>query len=156
MPHARPYPVSEELDRALGAWCFNRTWELMDKPDRSAEEDEEMLMTTFASGYHWSRVGTPVNFGRSEWQIARVYVLLGNAREALHHARRCLEITEGAGLGDFDLAFAYEGMARALALSGQREEARAFAERAAAAGEEIREDDDRQIFMADLATLPTA
>lgn len=154
MPRGRPYPVSEEEDRKLGAWCFNRTWELIEKEDRSAAEDEEMLITTFASRYHWSRVGTPVNFARSEWQIARVYVLLGNASEALRHARRCLEITESAGTGDFDLAFAYEGMARALALSGQVEEARAFTRRAAAAGEQIAEADDRRIFMGDLATLP--
>ena len=154
MPDGRPYPVSDEVDRKLGAWCFNRTWELIEKEDRSAADDEEMLMTTFASRYHWSRVGTPTNFARSEWQIARVYVVLGNPQEALSHARRCLEITEDAGLRDFDLAFAYEGMARALALSGQRAEATEFADRAAAAGKDIAEADDRQLLMADLATLP--
>ena len=154
MPRGRPYPVSDDVDRKLGAWCFNRTWELIEKEDRTAADDEEMLITSFASRYHWSRAGTPVNFGRSEWQIARVYVLLGNAGEAVRHARRCVEITEGAGLRDFDLAFAYEGMARALALSGEDQEARVFADRAAAAGEEIAEADDRQIFMSDLATLP--
>lgn len=154
MPRGRLYPVSDEDDRNLGAWCFNRTWDLIEKQDRSAAEDEEMLITAFASRYHWSRVGTPVNFARSEWQIARVYVLLGNAPEALHHAGRCLEITEEAGTGDFDLAFAYEGMARALALSGDGEQAGVFTQRAAAAGEEIAEEEDRRIFRADLATLP--
>lgn len=154
MPRGRPYPVSDDVDRQLGAWCFNHTWDLIEKQDRTAAEDEEMLLSAFASRYHWSRVGAPVNFGRSEWQIARVYVLLGNAQEALHHARRCLEITEEAGVGDFDLAFAYEGMARALALAGQSDQAKTFRERAAAAGEQIAELDDRQIFLADLATLP--
>lgn len=154
MPRGKAYPVSGELDRELGAWCFNRTWDLIEKEDRSAAEDEEMLTTTFASRFHWGRIGEPVNFARAEWQISRVQVLLGNAPEALRHARRCLEITEAAGIGDFDLAFAYEAMARALALSGQHDEAGAFKARAAAAGEDIAEADDREIFLADLATLP--
>ncbi len=154
MPRGQPYPVSDELDRELGAWCFNHTWELIEKEDRTAAEDEEMLLAAFASRFHWSRVGAAVNGGRGEWQIARIYVLLGNPHEALHHARRCLEITEEVGVGDFDLAFAYEGMARALALAGEGEQAAEFARRAAAAGAQIAEDEDRQIFMADLATLP--
>jgi tetratricopeptide (TPR) repeat protein len=156
MPRGEPYPISREQDRELGVWCFNRTWDLIEKSKRSPEEDEEMLATAYASSYHWQRAGTAVNFARSEWQIARVYGLLGRHEEAVRHARRCLEITEGAGLGDFDLAAAYEGMARSLALMGHAEQAREFAKRAAAAGAQIAAEEDRQIFVADLATLPVS
>lgn len=154
MSRGKPYPMTAEDDVALGKWCFNRTWELIEKEDRTPEEDEEMLMTAFAARYHWSRAGTAVNFARGEWQIARVYGLLGNPVEALRHSRRCLSITEAARLQDFDLAFALEGMARSLALSGEHEEAHRFARRAAEAGSTIADEEDRQILLNDLATLP--
>ncbi len=32
--------------------CFNQTWDLMDKAERTAEEDEEMLRLSLASHYH--------------------------------------------------------------------------------------------------------
>jgi hypothetical protein len=56
------------------------------------------------------------------------------------------------GLADFDLAYAHEARARALACLGRRQEA--LTERALAASIEIGEDEDREIFIADLATEP--
>jgi hypothetical protein len=154
MSDGRPYPLSDDQDRELGKWCFNRTWELIEREDRTPAEDDEMLLTAFASQYHWSRAGTTIHQARSEWQVARVSGLLGRYDEAVRHSRRCLEITETTKFEDFDLAFACEGMARSLALAGEMEEARAFADRAATAGAQIADQEDRQIFMADLATLP--
>ena len=153
MTRGKPYPVSADDDLSLGKWCYNRTWELIEKDDRSDAENEEMLITAFASRHHWSRVGTPANSARGEWQLARVYGLLGNHVEAVRHSKRCVEITEAAALQDFDLAFAYEGMARSLALSGRADEASVFAGRTAAAGALIAKEKDRQLFMNDLATL---
>jgi hypothetical protein len=156
MPGDKPYPLSDDQDRELGIWCFNRTWELIEKEDRTPADDEEVLLTAFASQFHWSRAGTAIHLARSEWQVARVCGLLGRYDEAVLRSRRCLEMTEATMIGDFDLAFAYEGMARSLALAGEVEEARAFAERAANAGAQIADEEDRQIFMADLATLPSS
>ena len=150
-----PYPVSHDQDRELGKWCFNRTWILIEKEDRTPDEDEEMLLTALTSQYHWRRVGTPIHLARSEWQVTRVCGLLGRYDEAVRRSKRCLEMTEATKIGDFDLAFAYEGMARSLALAGEVEQARAFAELAASAGTQIAEEEDRQLFMADLATLPS-
>ena len=68
-------------------------------------------------------------------------------------ARRCLEICEANGIGDFDLAYAYEAMARALLTAGERAEAAPWIERARAAGDAIAEADDREIFAQDLVGL---
>ena len=38
------------------------------------------------------------NLARGEWQVSRVYVLLGRAETAIWHARRCLEHCEEAGI----------------------------------------------------------
>jgi tetratricopeptide (TPR) repeat protein len=154
MSRGKPYPLTDADDRAVAVWTYNRTWELMEAEDRTPEQDEEMLATAFASAFHWSRVGTDVNAARSQWQLARVFGLLGRIEESVRHSRRCLELTEKAGLRDFDLAFAYEGMARSLALAGERDEARAFADRATAAAAAVVDEEDRKIVLADLATLP--
>ena len=86
--------LEPETHRQLGADYFNKTWTLMEKADRTREDDDEMLHCTHASAYHWLQVGTPANRSRGEWQCSRVYTLLGRAEPALHHARRCLEIVE--------------------------------------------------------------
>jgi hypothetical protein len=140
-------------ERALAVRLFNRTWELLDSTGRTADQDDEMLHAAHASRYHWGEVGEPVNRVRSEWQCSRVYAVLGRAEPALWHARRCLDLCEAHGIGDFDLAFAYEALARASALAGDRDTAAEYLERARAAGESIAEDDDRELFAQDLGTL---
>lgn len=46
-----------EWQRRFAASAFNRAWELIDRPDRSSDEDMEMLASAFASRFHWDRVG---------------------------------------------------------------------------------------------------
>ena len=75
-------------------------------------------------------------------------------RHPFDHARRCLEICEEHGIGDWDLAFAHEALARAHALAGDRDAAAEHERLARAAAEEIAEDDDRAMVLADLDTLP--
>src|SRR6202008_682072 len=89
-------PAAPELDqatrRALAVGLFNYTWTLLENPNRSPEQDDEMLHAAHASRYHWGEVGEKVNLARGEWQVSRVYSVLGRGEPALYHARRCLEI----------------------------------------------------------------
>jgi hypothetical protein len=80
------------VERQLAAGLFNQMWVLLDKLDRSAGDDDQMVHTAHASRYHWSAAGGPVQWARGEWQCSRVYAVLGRAEPALHHARRCLEL----------------------------------------------------------------
>jgi hypothetical protein len=150
--------TSAQLDpateRALAVALFNRVWALLETADRSPAQTDEMIHAAHASRYHWSVVGEPANLARGEWQCSRVYAVIGRGEPALWHARRCLEILEAAGIGDWDLAAAYEAMARASAVAGDGEAARTWAERSRAACAAIAEDEDRRIVEADLATLP--
>ena len=95
-------------------------WKLLEKPDRSKDEDWEMLHASHASLYHWLQVGTGLHRQRGEWLVSRVRTVLGNGNEAVVHATRCLELTEYHNdlMEDFDFAFAYESAARANALAG--------------------------------------
>jgi tetratricopeptide (TPR) repeat protein len=115
-----------------------------------------MIHTAHASRYHWGQVptATPANLARGEWQISRVYTVLGRAEPALHHAARVLDVCQENGYGDFDLAFAYEALARAHAVAGDTTAAREYTDQALAAAEDITGAEDRELVLADLETIP--
>jgi DNA-binding transcriptional MerR regulator len=138
----------------LGKTLFNDTWRLMAKEDRTADEDDLMVHQAHASAYHWLQVGTPANFARSHWQCSRVYCVLGRGEPALYHAKRVLDICQRNGIGDWDLGFAYEALARAHSVAGDRDEARRWLEQARLATVDIAEEEDREALLSDLETIP--
>ncbi len=99
-------------------------------------------------------MGTPANLARGEWLCSRVYAVLGRGEPALHHARRVLELCEEHRIGDWDLAFAHEALARAHAVAGDRAACEQALERARAAAEDITDTQDRELLDADLRTIP--
>jgi hypothetical protein len=135
--------------RQLGVDTFNDTWRLL----LSRENDELMLDCAHASRYHWALAPEckPENRARSAWLLSRAYVAAGHAEPALEHAERCLELCEENELRDWDLAFAYEALARASLLAGERDAAASYVKLASAV--EIAEDDDREHLAGDLATI---
>jgi DNA-binding transcriptional MerR regulator len=141
--------------RQLASDLFNLVWSLLETPDRTQQQDDRMLNAAHASRFHWGEVGEPMHFARGEWQLSRVYAVLERPEPSLHHANRCLEICRANGIEDFDLAFAYEALARASAVAGHADDAAGFAELARQAGERIAEDEDRELLFSDLAGLPT-
>jgi hypothetical protein len=141
--------VSEE--RELGVRLFNATWELLG----SRAYDDRMLHIAHASRFHWGEAPEckPENLARGEWLVSRVYTVLGRAEPAIWHARRCLDHCEENGIGDWDLAYAYEALARAHAVAGNGDAAD-WKAKARAAGDEIADPEDREHFDEDYATLP--
>ncbi len=142
--------------RQLGVDLFNHVWTLMETPDRTIAQDDEMLHGAHASRYHWGLLGKPVNLARGEWQCSRVYAVLGRGEPAIHHGRRCLEICQAEDIGDFDLAFAYEALARAHLVNGDSETAAGYQSQAARAGSDIADQEDRTHFEDELASLASA
>jgi DNA-binding transcriptional MerR regulator len=142
--------------KLLAAQLFNDTWRLMEKEERTRQDDDRMIHSAHASRYHWGQVpdATPAHLARGEWQIARVYSVLGRSEPALHHARRVLDLCEENNIGDWDLGFAFEALARAHAVAGDGEQARHYTDRALAAARDIAEDEDRDLLLADLETIP--
>lgn len=152
MPTAPPMEPDDE--RHLAAALFNATWTLLEKDDRTREDDDAMVHMAHASAHHWRQVGKPENVARGEWQCSRVYAALHRAEPCLHHAQRTLDLCQQHGLGDFDLAFAYEALARGHAIAGDTAQARAYTEQALAAAEDIKDDEDRELLLTDLGTIP--
>jgi DNA-binding transcriptional MerR regulator len=148
--------IDAATHRALGVALYNHTWTLLEKGDRTPDETDEMIHSAHASRFHWSRAegSEPVNLARGEWQCSRVYAVLGRGEPALWHARRCLAIDEAAGAADWDIASAYEAMARATGVAGDPDAAAEWKAKASAALDGIADNDDRQVIENDLATLP--
>ena len=151
--------LTTELDgaghRRLGAELFNRTWALLETPDRSPAQTDELIHTAHASRHHWAFAegSDPRNLARGEWLCSRVYSVLGRPESAVWHAERCVAICEEHGIGDWDIAAAYEAMARARLVAGDEATARDWAARGRAACARIAEDDDRELIAQDLDSL---
>ena len=144
---------TQDLDKKLAVDLFNQTWDLLDKTDRTPEEVDTMIHAAHASRYHWGEVGTPLEFARGEWQISRVYAVLNRPEPALYHARRCLDLCQANEIGDFDLAFAYEALARAYATAGELDKSGEYIELAMQAAEQIEDKDNREYFESELLTV---
>ncbi len=145
--------LSPEQHRQCAKALFNSVWTLLEQPDRTGDEDDLMVHRAHAMMLHWLQVGEPVNFARGEWQLSRVYAVLGRFEPAVHHAERCRVICEDNGLGAFDKAFACEALARAHAVGGNEPEMESFLDRARAAAREVDDEADRAILLADLTTV---
>lgn len=137
------------MEREQGVDLFNRTWQLIE----SREDDDLMLHMAHASAWHWAAAPecTPANRARGEWLVSRVSALCALPDASLHHARSCLRWCEEHGLADWDLAYAYEALARASGVAGDQEGAARYA--ALAAAVPIEDADDRELLERDLATI---
>jgi DNA-binding transcriptional MerR regulator len=151
-----PTELDPATRRKLAADLFNHTWTLLERTDRTSDQVDEMIHSAHASRYHWGEVPDreAVHLARGEWQCSRVYAVLGRAEPALWHAGRCLEINEAAGNSDWDIASAYEAMARAHMVAGDVDQVATWKAKAVAALDAIADPDDREIVEGDIATLP--
>lgn len=139
--------------RRLGVDLFNEVWRLIEKTDRSAEDDLAMIHAAHASRHHWQIAGDAKNWCIGEWQIARVYSTLGRAEPARFHAAEALRLAQAHVLGPFLTASAHEGLARAAMVAGDFAAFdRHFAE-AQRSGAGIADDEDRQVWRADMELL---
>lgn len=139
--------------RQLGVDLFNHTWTLLER-ERTADEDDEMVGAAHASRYHWSKASTEATHqARGEWQLARVYAVLGRGEPAVHHARRCLEWCGRGEVEDWDVAFAHEALARAYRVAGDDAKAEEHRLVARELGDAIADHEDREHFDEDWATL---
>jgi uncharacterized protein YndB with AHSA1/START domain len=146
--------AAAEAHRQAGIDSNNSAWELLGRDDLTTDEADDLLGRVYAAAYHWRRAARrrPENTARASWLISRAHAVLGHGELALHHADQCLAATTAADLHDFDLAYAHEARARALACLGRLDEA--AVELKAAHAVPIADDEDRSILVGDLASEP--
>ncbi|MFP4458353.1 MAG: hypothetical protein ACLFSQ_02055 [Candidatus Zixiibacteriota bacterium] len=148
------YPLlGNYIHRFFGVELNGITWQLLATENRSKEDTFKMIAAAQASLYHWLETDSqPINAQRGHWLVSHIYSHLLLPEGALLHANRCWEITDENQFKDFDLAFAYEAMARAYGILGNEDEFKKYLELAQKAGEKIENEDDRKVFDSTLET----
>jgi uncharacterized protein YndB with AHSA1/START domain len=151
---AAPDDAEGEWHRELAIDANNSTWELLGRDELSPDEADDLLGRAYDAAHHWRRAARrgPENAARAAWLVSRAHAVLGQGDAALYHADRAAAIVAAAGLADFDLAYAHEARARALACLGRFAEAAADLDAARAVP--IANDEDRRIVDGDLAAGP--
>jgi hypothetical protein len=140
----------------LASDLYNRAWDLLDSPDRTAAEDDELLAMAFASRWHWGQAdgAGDEQFAIGDWFIGHVAAHLGLPDVALRFSGRALARVTEMGRGGWLLASAYEGMARASAVNGDAEGRDEFSASAERALEDVDDPDERAVIADQLATVP--
>ncbi|MCD4701858.1 MAG: hypothetical protein K8S24_08390 [Candidatus Aegiribacteria sp.] len=148
--------MNEELRKIhhnLAIECFNSTWNLLDRKDRTRDDDLKMIHCAHCSRFHWGEIGTPLEFQRGEWQTSRVYSVLNLGESALYHAQYCHDLCVENGINDFDMAFACEAMARAYHVLGNTEERDRFIELGKSASQSIEDPENKDYFLGELNSI---
>jgi hypothetical protein len=143
----------KEAHKKFAIDCFNGTWDLLDNKNRSPEEDDNMIHMAHASRYHWGEIGTPLEFARGDWQISRVYAVLGMGAMAIKYAETSLAHCQQNDIVDFDLAFAYEALTRGSAITGDSAGGIKYKKLAIEAGDKIKDEANREYFFSELKTI---
>ncbi len=145
----------EKAHRYFSANCFNRAWDFIDKPSRTDEEGQAMLLSSMASLWHWTQRAdaAPSNLSVGYWQVSRVYALLGQAENARQFGLLSLKESQKDGILPFYLGYSYEALARAESVAGDREKAQSYVALARQASEKMMDAEAKKLLLDDLATV---
>ena len=142
-----------QAHRYFAADFFNKCWDLIDKADRTVEDDLQMIHRAHASRAHWQVVGTPDNHAVGEWQISHVYAILNKLEPAMYHAQACLDICQKNQIGGFNLGFAYEALARAEYMIGNQDQAEKYINLGKTAANDVKKIEDRNYLLKELNNI---
>jgi hypothetical protein len=152
-----PDPQIDEMaaHKHFSVACFNSTWELLEKKDRTQGEDEEMLMRAMASAWHWTRRPdvAPTQLSVAYWLISRVHAVLERGDEARRYGELALAAAKREGVAPFYLAYAEEALARAEVAAGRAGESERHAAEARRIAERITDAESKSMLLSDLDSL---
>ena len=139
----------------FAAYCFNSAWPLIEKSERSPEEELGLVALGHASLWHWMHRSdcTDKNLSVGHWLLSRIYATLRDAVPARRYAESCLAISQRSELDPFYLAFAYEGIARAASIAEDWATVANALQQARSLSERIEDSENRTLLLNDLATI---
>jgi hypothetical protein len=132
---------------------FNTAWTYIEQDGRSPDEDLAMLHTAIVSLWHWSQRDDvrAENLAVAHWQVSRVFNLIKQPNNARTYGLLALKYAEY--LEPFYKAYAYETLARAEMLSGNRVIMRVYLDKAHAMAMLIKTEEDRTLLLKDLESI---
>jgi hypothetical protein len=141
--------------RYFSADCFNRVWALLDNPERTPREEQEMVELCLASVWHWTKREdcTDTNMSIGYWQASRVYATIGLANEARRYGELCLAASRGPDVLPFFLGYAHEALGRAELVAGNADRAREHLAESRRIAEGLPNPDAKKQLLADLDGL---
>ncbi len=149
------------LDQAHGFFAVDlnqRIWKLLEKTDRTAAEDQEMLNCAYGSLYHWQQYskGGKINVQRGLYMIAKAYLWQGKIDLGLEYAQRTHRHTQedSEGHTDFDFFYAEEILARAYSLAGFKQKAEEHKAKAQELLHTVLDPEDLKICKSDFESGP--
>lgn len=139
--------------RYFSAACFNRAWDWIGKPDHSTADDDAMIHCGHASLWHWQQRADVTNRNMSigYWQLSRIYALVRQPENARRYGQLCLNVSLAEP--PFYLGFAYEALARAAALAGDRAAMQEFFIAGQTAAAQVADLEERRMLLGDLLTI---
>jgi hypothetical protein len=150
----KPTPEDVVLwQKHFASQANNRAWTLAEMPNRSPEEDEEMLQAAHAAMYFWKIVGQPPNHAHAAQLLAHVYALLKLPGPAAQYLRKSLPHFMQRDCAPWELAFAHVMAANVASAKGN---AAAYAEHyadAKAVAVQITDPETREMLNATLRVV---
>lgn len=141
--------------RHFSASCFNGVWDLLDKPERTPDENQLMVSMCHASLFHWLQRPdcTPRNLSIGYWQLSRVYAVLHEPELARNYGEQSYK--HGQNEGPFYAGYALEAVARAEFLAGNSNQADEILAKAREVARSVTDAGDRETLEKDLDELGT-
>ncbi len=141
--------------RYFAADCFNKAWDLIEKSERTPEEDQQMIGLGQASLWHWTQRDdcTDQNLSVGYWQASRIYSLAGQAEEARRYGQLSLDCSRRGKLPPFFLGYSYEALARAESVQGNRAEVEKHLVSAREAADKVSGAEEKKQLLDDLGAI---
>ena len=135
-------------------YCFNYTWELIEKEEKTENDILAMKHTAHAALYHWSQRAecTDQNLSIGYWQLSRVYALAEEGKNAVRYGEKCLQYSKMYGVAPVFLGYAYEALARGYALMKNNEKKNLYLDKTQEIAQTL-QDEEREQLLGDLATI---
>lgn len=147
-------PLQDVDNRKVAVESYNRCWDLLDRDDRSQDEDFDLLTSAFVSRYHRSLAGGPEQWTVSNWMVSRAAADIGEGSLSLAFARRANDAVREFDAPDWLVASAAEGMARAYAALGSEQDRDEWFNKAEGLVAALADEEDRELIASQLASVP--
>ncbi len=146
--------IDVDVHRKLGSITNNRSWNLIESAELTAEESEELLATAMASVYHWTAVGDSEKFPARDLLAGAALLKIGLTKMSEGFVQRAYDALSPADRAEWEQAFAHAVRAWYLWQCGETDTARAHYQQAKEIGENMPDPEDRMIFFNTFDLIP--